>query len=164
MTKKTPEERKAYNKAMCKARYEANKEQRKATQKAYYAANKAKAKAAQRAWYEANQDKIKADGRAYREANKDIIKAKKYFQAYPGATEADYQRYQATCRCECCGVKLEGKGSKQMKCQDHDHATGELRGVICLACNTCEGMIRDVAHAEALVDYLKRHRKAQGGE
>jgi len=145
MTKNTPRDRKAY----AKAHYEANKDKRNAQNKA---------------WHEANKDKVKARSKAWREANKDIIKAKEYFRHYPAATEADYQRYLATCRCECCGVKLEGKGSKQMKCQDHDHATGELRGVICHTCNVAEGMMRDVAHAEALVDYLKRHRKAQGGE
>ena len=156
MPYKNPEQKNA----KAKAYYEANKDNRKA----YREANKDKVKAAQRAWYEANQDKIKADGRAYREANKAKLKARNYFKNYPAATQADYQRYLDTCRCESCGVKLEGKGSKHGKCQDHDHATGELRGVICSACNTCEGMIRDVAHAEALVDYLKRHRKAQGGE
>jgi hypothetical protein len=137
-----------------------NPEQKKASYKSWHEANKDKRKA----YREANKDKEKAKAKIWREANKDIIKAKKYFKDYPGATEADYQRYLDTCRCESCGVKLEGKGSKHGKCQDHDHATGELRGVICSACNTCEGMIRDVAHAEALVDYLKRHRKAQGGE
>lgn len=136
MTNKTPRDRKAYSKAY----YEANKDKRKA-------------------YYEANKDSRKA----YREANKDKVKARNYFKNYPAATQADYQRYLDTCRCESCGVKLEASG-KQKKCQDHDHATGKLRGVICNTCNTCEGMIRDLAHLEALKSYIERRCKAQGGE
>ena len=39
--------------------------------------------------------------------------------------------------CECCG-QTEGK-----LCIDHDHNTGEIRGVLCNNCNAALGMLKD---------------------
>lgn len=82
-------------------------------------------------------------------------------------------------RCAICGVsftdaKLEkGKLVPKFKpAQDHDHKTGALRGVLCLACNRAEGQIKNKATAakkdktelewlRCLVDYLTKHETPQ---
>ena len=58
-------------------------------------------------------------------------------------TQEDFQRYcKATC-CECCEQPFENvRSGKRKKCQDHDHDTNVLRGIICSECNLAEGMLK----------------------
>ena len=69
---------------------------------------------------------------------------KHYFHTHSQSnpTQEDFQRYcKATC-CECCGQAfVNGKGMRK-KCQDHDHDTNVLRGIICQECNFTEGMLK----------------------
>lgn len=58
-------------------------------------------------------------------------------------------------RCACCGKvpELEFR-------VDHDHVTGEVRGLLCMPCNSGIGLLGDTAErVELAVDYLngKRH-------
>lgn len=43
-------------------------------------------------------------------------------------------------RCALCGREF---GPKVVGCLDHDHTTGFLRGVLCLACNRFEGQVNN---------------------
>lgn len=61
-----------------------------------------------------------------------------------GANEQHWQHYCNTSHCECCGVEMTGGTFSKTatdKCQDHDHDTLILRGVICNQCNLLEGYV-----------------------
>ena len=48
-----------------------------------------------------------------------------------------YTTYISTDFCNFCDVELvEGNNGSNRKCLDHNHITGEIRGVICTKCNT----------------------------
>jgi len=82
-------------------------------------------------------------------------------------------------RCALCGVSFtdakQVKGKlvrKYTPAVDHDHKTGAIRGVLCLACNRAEGQIKNKATTAKkdltvlewltrLVDYLTKHETPQ---
>lgn len=60
--------------------------------------------------------------------------------------------------CAICGTKVGGRVHKRMSV-DHDHGTGKVRGLLCLACNKGLGRFRDDTEllAKAMA-YLKNTR------
>jgi Recombination endonuclease VII len=58
-------------------------------------------------------------------------------------------------RCAVCGDPLlPGVGTHI----DHDHATGQIRGLLCQACNLCEGYARGSAlRLRKLAAYIEHH-------
>lgn len=61
-----------------------------------------------------------------------------------------------------CGIcKREFTGIPHV---DHDHETGRIRGVLCLACNTALGKFRDdVEILKSAIMYLERDEEEQNG-
>jgi len=61
-------------------------------------------------------------------------------------------------KCACCGLqfKMEGRASER-PCVDHNHATGQVRDLLCSRCNLAAGNVLDKsARAELLAVYLKK--------
>jgi hypothetical protein len=143
MPHKDPEQRKAYQKAYNLAHPEKLREIRKKAHRKWRKSESGKAKLAE--YNEANKKKRNQYHRD---------RGSNWKRVYKG-TEDQWLKYRNATHCECCGIEFQAD-SKHGKCQDHDHATGELRGVICCACNVAEGMIRDLAHLEALKSYIER--------
>ena len=69
-------------------------------------------------------------------------------------TQEDFERYcKATC-CECCEQPF-GTQWKRAKCQDHDHDTNVLRGIICSECNIAEGMLKHGSKYANFSDHIR---------
>lgn len=72
---------------------------------------------------------------------KDMMRRNRFLKRY-GITPEKYEGllvYQRHC-CAICLSLAPGKWSLHV---DHYHATGEVRGLLCLACNTALGQFRD---------------------
>lgn len=58
--------------------------------------------------------------------------------------------------CAICGANEPGRKKKYF-CVDHDHATGEIRGLLCGACNDGLGKFRDnITSLKLAIKYLER--------
>lgn len=59
-------------------------------------------------------------------------------------------------RCAVCGGEAMGKANQFHV--DHNHSTGNIRGLLCHFCNIALGMVRDdITHLEKLINYLKQN-------
>lgn len=64
---------------------------------------------------------------------------------------------ESTAQCEICGTEEPG-GKWGVLSLDHDHETGEFRGVLCAHCNMALGHVKDSpAILRAMIEYLELH-------
>lgn len=85
-----------------------------------------------------------------RERSKDARLQRQY-----GITIQEYKDILSSqnMRCACCGTKKCSAGLPF--CVDHDHNTGEVRGLLCQACNTSIGKLGDtIEGVRKALDYL----------
>lgn len=121
-------------------------EVRKRAQKFYYKRNKKAQSARARAWAVANPQKVHA------------THLKRTF----GISSADYAAMlgkQHDC-CAACGKPesvIDTRSGKIRRLHvDHDHRTGQVRGLICTRCNMATGFLQDdPIRADAIAAYLR---------
>jgi len=66
-----------------------------------------------------------------------------------------YELYKKTA-CDACGEEFQ-KDKGHGRHIDHDHRTGQVRGLLHFHCNAALGQVRDdVKKLQSLIDYLKR--------
>lgn len=92
--------------------------------------------------------------RTYYDSNK---RAEWHLQKTYGLTLADYdyllQLQQGVCGNPACSKEPE-EGKRL--CIDHNHQTGEVRGLLCNGCNTAAGLAQDHPDVlRGLADYLE---------
>lgn len=131
---------------------------------------------AHREYYLANIDKFKAyKARARNEtveereariqrrrdeapAKRRLAKWRVHIRKTLGVSEQQYQdlfRAQGG-RCAICASGNPG-GKRERFCIDHCHATGVIRGLLCVSCNSGLGYFKDDIHRlEGAISYLKR--------
>lgn len=81
------------------------------------------------------------------------------FGLTPGELERLLQRQRG--RCGICRRKKPGTGSGEW-CIDHDHVTGQVRGLLCGRCNSGIGMLQDDPEIlTAAARYVTRHRQME---
>jgi hypothetical protein len=111
-----------------------------------------------------NADPIKrarkiATHRAWRKRNPDRVRGANLKKKY-GITLADYEAMLEAQgrRCKSCG-SLDPLDHRGVFHVDHDHLTGDVRGLLCNACNLLIGHAReDADRLLAAAMYLKRTR------
>lgn len=102
-----------------------------------------------RAYYQRNKEKLKAKSQAhYRSAGQHLHRLRKYGIS-PSAFKALFD-YQGNV-CGCC--KQADPGPKGWVV-DHNHSTGEVRGVLCFRCNVVLGSMGDTL--ESVVELAGR--------
>lgn len=106
------------------------------------------------AWRHRNRDKVNAVYRVYNGARRH------------GMTLLEYRAFIAKLpdACEVCGRNLHlHAGATRLAstiCIDHDHETGQIRGVLCMNCNTALGLAADdPALLRKLARYLTKHTR-----
>lgn len=108
-------------------------------------------------YYAKNAVRIAAWTRGYRARNKDRIRMRKRCANY-GITVDDFREMwnlQAG-RCWICLVRLFDDEKRDVQV-DHDHTTGEVRGLLCMNCNNGLGCFRDnPLSLLRAVDYLRK--------
>lgn len=86
--------------------------------------------------------KLKSDPERYARA---LVRARGYVKSFSkrahGATEQLYQSLLSKQNGVCWICK--GTDQKRRLSIDHDHTTGEIRGLLCRACNTALGLFKD---------------------
>lgn len=79
-----------------------------------------------------------------------------------GLTVEDFDRLLAEQggRCRVCRTDTPGGARGPGWCVDHDHVTGQVRGVLCGNCNSGIGMLQDDPEIiAAALRYVREHRQ-----
>lgn len=84
-------------------------------------------------------------------------RGKTYLMDTYGITPEQYNEMYANQNGLCLGCYRHQSGVKQPFCVDHDHKTGNIRGLLCYDCNITLGKVRDSAEIlERLAAYLRK--------
>jgi hypothetical protein len=100
----------------------------------------------------------------YKPSPKAKARHKKYLAAWnrfkaSGFTQEDFDNklIEQNGKCAICGTTDSGKMDW---CADHDHKTGQKRGLLCHKCNTGIGLLQDdVDVLCAAIDYLNKYKE-----
>ncbi len=106
----------------------------------WYSDNRERAIAGVRQWQQDNKEHLAAYRREYRKGR--TAEAREgHLRRKFGLSQADYDELLAKQGggCRICGKK-PGKISLHV---DHDHETGEIRGLLCVGCNSALGQFHD---------------------
>lgn len=121
----------------------------------------------QRNWRQRHPEKVNK----WRRAHPDRVRSM-HLKAKFGLTLVEWEALfesQGRC-CAACGSEDPGfKGKRNNWVTDHDHATGEMRGIICGRCNIVLGWLGDTLksvreRSQHLIMYLTRFERRPYGE
>lgn len=138
----------------------------------YHRRNKRKRNATSRKWYKENTDEKKAYSSAYYQRNKAKLRDAYRSRAKQVSYQHREKKYGITReefnalwlaqgrKCGMCRVYVTRYGKPNRAnaaCVDHNHKTGEIRGILCSTCNKGLGLIGDKkSNAVNAVKYLSR--------
>jgi hypothetical protein len=118
-----------------------------------------------RLWREQNIERIRAYNRRTRMMRRDGYLRRTY-----GISLEQYSEMLAAQGgvCEICKEEETFRGGRNGDSEmplaiDHDHETGEIRGLLCTTCNKAIGAMRDdPARLDAAAAYLRKYRRLSG--
>lgn len=128
----------------------------------------------------ANPEKFKEAGKKWRETNPNYVsqwktrnkkrtktqKRKDYLKSKYNITLDQYEsmRKAQNCRCYTCGKHendISNAGPTALNV-DHCHDTGQVRKLLCMACNIALGKVNDdVEILQRCIDYIKEHKNGK---
>lgn len=76
-----------------------------------------------------------------------------------GWTTNDYDKamHEQGGKCAICHTKLNSSRYTKL-CADHNHKTGEIRGLLCVNCNTAIGLLRESPIVmRSAIAYIEQH-------
>jgi hypothetical protein len=130
-----------------------------AKRKRWYEANREREIARVKAWQQANAERHNENQRARRERPE--VKAREregHLKRKFGITQERYAELLAAQGGGCAVCRRKAKPGRSLHV-DHDHATGEVRGLLCFSCNAALGHLADDPdRIHALSRYVLRHR------
>ena len=117
-------------------------------------------------YYHAFKETLRAKCKIWRDNNKERRRTKQLLTTY-GITDAEFDALWSAQkgRCAICAAALAvppvQRGTTNAPCLDHDHASGKLRGLLCMLCNRGLGNFKDSVKAlRAAAVYVNSHRLA----
>jgi hypothetical protein len=146
------------SKSKRKAYYEANKEALNAKNKEYREKNKEEINKQRKEYRQNNKDKIAERDKDYRSRkveqtrlrsakwyanNRDRSKNSRLLRKYNiSLDEYNKMLLEQDGKCWTCSTKAEDERNKVLVV-DHNHLTGEVRGLLCNRCNTAIGLLQE---------------------
>lgn len=111
-----------------------------------------------KAYYEKNREKCIAAVRDWTSRNREHVRNKRFLRRY-GLTPEAYQKLLAS-QNYCCAVCEQDMRTIPHGPQvDHNHVTKEVRGLLCILCNTGIGKFKESAELmRAAITYLEALR------
>lgn len=116
-------------------------------------------KAKTREWYAENREYVRAQEKHKKPETRAYMRESLLQRKY-GISSSEYDELLAAQDGVCAICKLDNRDSRGRSMPvDHDHETGEVRGVLCDHCNRALGLLGDNPEVlRAAADYLERSR------
>ena len=129
-----------------------------------YSENKDKMLAERKAWRKNNKDKVKKSHAKYYKSHKKEVKNSMLKSRY-GITIDDYNNMFKEQNGKCAICDIHQVALNKSFCIDHNHETGEVRGLLCSRCNYGLGFFDDSSkNMKSAIRYLKKHKSGGQGE
>lgn len=114
-----------------------------------------------RLWREKNREKHNKQAQESHQRNKHkhVHKVReRHLKSKYGITQADFDKMleEQNGKCKICSTPQEEAALKRLHV-DHDHSTGEIRGLLCSRCNGALGWYEK--HKEGIENYLIKNQQ-----
>ena len=144
--------------AQKREKHHLNKEAINAKQREDHRLNKEMDNRKSAEWRLANPDKASAYGKSWRLSNPERAIFGRIASTYNISLDAAVHWYNLSlASCDSCGYVWKSTDKKRLFI-DHNHTTGEIRGILCHHCNSALGLLKeDENRILALLQYNRKH-------
>ena len=131
-----------------------------AAKKLWYEANRESVIAKAVTWQQENRERYNQRQREYKRARPELERAGHLLRKF-GLITAEFEQLNAA-QGGCCAICGRAPKAGKHLHVDHDHDTGEVRGLLCFSCNVGVGnFANDVERLFRTVDYLEQRPAEQ---